>query len=366
MTERLMMTVVYASSLFIILIAQVILPYLNRGNVVLGVTLPKVAMGLKEIKTFKHHYMTNTSWIGILYVLFSSYFVYHYPTNLFMQSMLIIVYIMLMISIYLIHHRKVTKWKSAQNFPAMPQQVRIDLQLSKNKVSNGYLWWHLIPFSLGLICTIFVLSQYDKLPANIPTHWGFDGKADAFSNKSIGSVMLPAILMWITELLVVFSHYAILRSKQQLNKDYSAESLHNLLKSRKYWSIIMVGIHTFIVMNMSPIQLMMLDILNSQTYLIITLITSPLLILIICLLGIKVGNQGEKLGSKESSYATRDDDSYWLGGLIYYNPQDPTVFIPKKVGIGYTVNLGSTLGKVFYLGILILILLLSILPFILN
>ena len=31
-------------------------------------------------------------------------------------------------------------------------------------------------------------------------------------------------------------------------------------------------------------------------------------------------------------------DGWRAGGLIYYAPEDPAVFVPKKVGIGQTVN----------------------------
>jgi uncharacterized membrane protein len=45
---------------------------------------------------------------------------------------------------------------------------------------------------------------------------------------------------------------------------------------------------------------------------------------------------------------SREDDRFWLGGLIYYNPGDPEPFIPKRFGLGWTVNFGwrcSILGS---------------------
>jgi uncharacterized membrane protein len=35
----------------------------------------------------------------------------------------------------------------------------------------------------------------------------------------------------------------------------------------------------------------------------------------------------------------RTPDSRWKGGLFYYAPDDPAIFIEKRFGIGYTVNL---------------------------
>nr|WP_220376789.1 DUF5808 domain-containing protein [Paenibacillus taihuensis] len=39
-------------------------------------------------------------------------------------------------------------------------------------------------------------------------------------------------------------------------------------------------------------------------------------------------------------------------GGFYYNPQDPALLVPKRHGIGWTVNFGRPLGWVIFLGIL--------------
>lgn len=46
---------------------------------------------------------------------------------------------------------------------------------------------------------------------------------------------------------------------------------------------------------------------------------------------------------------SRDDARYWLAGVIYNNPNDPDLFVPKRFGIGMTVNFGRPLGKLFLL-----------------
>ncbi|MFC3789135.1 DUF5808 domain-containing protein [Paenibacillus sp. GCM10012307] len=40
-----------------------------------------------------------------------------------------------------------------------------------------------------------------------------------------------------------------------------------------------------------------------------------------------------------------DDDEYWSNGLTYHNPDDKAIFVPKRVGIGETVNTGTLAGK---------------------
>jgi uncharacterized membrane protein len=65
-----------------------------------------------------------------------------------------------------------------------------------------------------------------------------------------------------------------------------------------------------------------------------------------------------------SDYVYRDDDRYWYGGFFYNNPDDPAVFVPRRYGMGWTVNFGNPKGKLFFVGTLLLplaIVLLSIL-----
>lgn len=49
---------------------------------------------------------------------------------------------------------------------------------------------------------------------------------------------------------------------------------------------------------------------------------------------------------------TVDEDYYWTGGL-YNNPNDSRVLVPKRIGIGQTINLGTRTGRLVYFGTLI-------------
>jgi len=53
----------------------------------------------------------------------------------------------------------------------------------------------------------------------------------------------------------------------------------------------------------------------------------------------------------------RDDDRYWYAGLFYNNPDDPAVFVPKRFGVGWTINFGHPRGRLFFIGMLLVVLL---------
>lgn len=52
--------------------------------------------------------------------------------------------------------------------------------------------------------------------------------------------------------------------------------------------------------------------------------------------------------------ANRDDDRFWRGGVFYLNSEDSAVFVPKRFGIGWTVNLGRPAGWAVLTALLVL------------
>src|SRR5690349_4910313 len=57
----------------------------------------------------------------------------------------------------------------------------------------------------------------------------------------------------------------------------------------------------------------------------------------------------------------RDDDRYWSGGIFYNNPDDPALFVPKRFGLGWTMNFGHPQARLVLIGMLLLPLVVAIL-----
>jgi uncharacterized membrane protein len=53
----------------------------------------------------------------------------------------------------------------------------------------------------------------------------------------------------------------------------------------------------------------------------------------------------------------RNDARYWYAGMFYYNPDDPDAFIPKRSGLGWTLNFAHPRSKLVALIIVAAVLL---------
>jgi uncharacterized membrane protein len=82
----------------------------------------------------------------------------------------------------------------------------------------------------------------------------------------------------------------------------------------------------------------------------------------IAIYSLTTGDHGQRLTVKtdetvNENLAPPNEDQYWKGGLFYYNPSaPPTLWVPKRFSGGYTVNAGHPIGKLIYIGIILLVL----------
>ena len=53
-----------------------------------------------------------------------------------------------------------------------------------------------------------------------------------------------------------------------------------------------------------------------------------------------------------------DDDAHWKAGIFYVNRNDPSLFLPERFGIGWTMNWGRP-GAWAIVGLLVLITIVS-------
>ncbi|HET9980059.1 MAG TPA: DUF5808 domain-containing protein [Ktedonobacterales bacterium] len=102
-----------------------------------------------------------------------------------------------------------------------------------------------------------------------------------------------------------------------------------------------------------------------STYNILLILLFVILLAVAVALFLPIGRSRTQPGSDAAHEFTglesRNDDRNWLAGLIYYNPDDPDLIVPKRLGYGWTINFGHPRGKLF----LIVLIALIVLPFVL-
>jgi len=93
------------------------------------------------------------------------------------------------------------------------------------------------------------------------------------------------------------------------------------------------------------------------------LIIAPLILLVVALLIIASWQQNRTRKLEESFVGTlpqdekdvQEEQGTWKWGF-YYDPYDPRIFVPKRIAsMGWTINIGRPLGKLFCFGVIALV-----------
>ena len=178
--------------------------------------------------------------------------------------------------------------------------------------------WALSSLLLGVVAVAVVIVRFDALPDPYPTHIGTSGEPDTFGPRTYAQVLLPvgigqigAFAVFATTLLVpdrlsrvalglgalgavIGGGTALLSISQNLDADAVPPP----------WGIWVFGGATLAVV-------------------------------------VWVVVESLRGGPQEDADPDRD---HWRWGFVYVNPDEPDVFVPKRVGAGVTLNLGRPLG----------------------
>ena len=144
----------------------------------------------------------------------------------------------------------------------------------------------------------------------------------------------------------IFIYIAIRISKIQLSASDPEKSKIRVLRFRRAWSAFTVG--NAILMNLMLIapqmQVLQFNLPNTFIWIISVLVVCIILGWVLYL-SIRLGQGGSRIKLSGSGMngekMNRDDDKFWKWGSFYYNPEDPSLMVEKRFGIGWTMNFGN-------------------------
>ena len=193
-----------------------------------------------------------------------------------------------------------------------------DFLNEKNRIIKRFSIMFMIPLVIVILVGIYTLSQYSSMPDMIPTHWGPSGAADAFSEKSFGVVFGQVLMMVCFGVMIYISSIASLKSRAKL----SPTSLDNSKKAHLHY-LNMFGF-TFLVLNIAC-QILFITILiataNGNNINAFIMWSCTIVIILVAIYKTYLYYKSPSK-SKNAVYSVDDEDSLWILGCIYNNPND--------------------------------------------
>lgn len=364
MNERMILTGTFFFTYILILTMQILAPKLSRKNLFLGVKLPESFKSREEVRDIYKSYLSWNLVIGLgLGILFS---LGHYlkPESIVLMLVLPILYIGALFLIYLRSNKALKDLKNREDWKGSSKAIRLVDTRSKLK-AKGILTWCPMGLLIGLVNFLIGIIYYDKIPEKIITHWNFNSIPDGFSDKTLFSVLGINIFHVIMFLIMYMAYLSIVRSRIEIDPDDPEGSIEANLKYKKAWI-------SYLKFCLLSTQLIFLYtslasygfIKSMKNFTPLVLAYSFLLVVYAIFLSLRYGQSGDRTRKlKEEDHYYMEDDSLWiLGNTIYYNPKDPAVFVEKRFGVGWTINLANK----FAIGFIAIVLIITIISLVFS
>ncbi|TGB02785.1 DUF1648 domain-containing protein [Halobacillus salinus] len=341
------MVPVFAISMF--------MPYWTRRTESFGVSIPERVYNTSELRALRKSYLFRVSAISLIVtVLFLAIGVGGMDSDeafSWLFGSTLVLYLVGSFLIYLQFHNKMKAMKKQQQWQKdQPQRTVVDTSFREEKLtySNG---WFLVPFILSIVTFIVTFNFYDQIPDRIPMNYNFEGDVTNWVDKTYRSVMLmPAMQLFMT-VLFLFVNVVIARAKQQVSAENPEESKRQNIVFRRRWSLFIIFGSVGMVALFGFAQASFIFDVPGELMLYVPIIFGGLITIASVLLAFTTGQGGSRVHvtqEVDGKVIDRDDDRYWKLGQFYFNKNDPAIFLEKRFGVGWTVNLARPLAWVIF------------------
>ena len=207
-------------------------------------------------------------------------------------------------------------------FVGAKRVIRSDLRVAylKNQRSAS-LWLFVIPFAMAIGMMLWGRGEPSLLGVTLS---GFILTLMFF---------LMSLLMRRTKAKVYSADSEINLSLNQARRRYTSYLwlFMAMVESIHFWLISL-----FITSDNEPM---------TGVWITITLLFTAIPVGVILYVYRKISSLERETLEQDGKIIYTDDDEYWSNGFTYHNPQDRSILVPKRVGVGETVNTGTWVGK---------------------
>jgi uncharacterized membrane protein len=348
------------SPILLVLLLAVILewmmPGLTRANLFFGVTVPDGTRETPEARRIVRSYRLAVGCLGGALILTLAAAGALLPSTgwaTWLGALGAVMGLLLLALPYLWAHRASMALARAVESSTASAGPLPAASLRPRRYSDFVPWlWELLPLSLVAATATFLVSRYGSAPSVIPIHFDARGTANGFMPRSIGSYFG---LVWVQlSLEVVLTGVAVLAAGAR-GAPGPADR-----RFRRIWLRALFGLK---VLLLAFLGVLAAGIAGAEppaevqlTWLMpLTLGFTGVVLLGGLALALYTGQGGARLGEPRETGSDRTADRYWKLGVIYVNREDPSLFVEKRFGVGWTVNLGNPLALAVLVGAAVLV-----------
>ena len=336
-----------------------VMPWVVRRNVFFGVSVPPSSFDDPDLKALRRWYL---KWgialcviITVIYVIMS--------LTMGQDALMIPLMALTFAPIIAISMLYVIAWKRAKALKTQKkwdeestQTVVADTSFFRGKIAVSPLWLMVYPLIIGITIGIG-LMLYDQVPMKVPMQFDFDGNVSRYADKSFSLMFFAPATQAFVALVMGLVYWVMRRARPELDPNQAQKSVKQNTVFRYRWSAFIVFGGMLLLLVFLVTQLTITNVIPMEVAMWVPMIAPAILVVAVIILSLTTGQSGSRVkvivdekGTKKTF--NRNDDAYWHLGVLYVNKNDPSLFVEKRFGVGFTMNWARPMSWVIFFGII--------------
>lgn len=330
------------------------LPRYSQPGLALGVTVPREFLGSAPCRAILRRFTRRMLWATGLAAILIPPAILVWPSPQAVTLTTVLVPFVILGAFGVIYARARRELLPHQTAPSPQRSAPLQPVRYHPPASNG--WLHALPYALLLLPMFWVWMHWDAVPAQIVRHVDLAGKNITYTRKSLANAFGVSVIM-LGSIALCHSLMLIGRAVRRTPGQPRRRAVINLILLEMMVVLGTLGGYLALV----PLYGAWLVASSPGVAILAVLCLASLALPVFTVLAMY-----RKRNVEPVEIGDRSEDRYWWFGMIYHNAADPALFVEKRLGIGYTVNLGRPAGKLLVGGVLGLVALALAAPFMLT
>lgn len=241
----------------------------------------------------------------------------------------------------MLHYRKrVEAVKMEEGWKAERDEAVVLIGFEEAPVPPS-LAWNVVYVPIVLITLAIGLALYPSTPDLVPTHFDFAGNVNQWTPKGPALIAFPLLFEVFMAACFIFSHWMTIRSKKDIDPARPAISAYAYGAFARAECILLLAGGSVLTAVLGIVMiLMMAEILSMLVTIALIIVATLILVGATIAIPIVYGQSGSRLVKRleENGDIIADNDEHWKAGIFYWNKDDASLFLPKRFGVGWTMN----------------------------
>jgi uncharacterized membrane protein len=218
-----------------------------------------------------------------------------------------------------------------------------------------------LPFAILGGAAIRIRLLWNHIPDRFPMRWGAHGIPERWTTKSVAGVYGVLLIGVAGCAVLVAISFGMAVAMKKLRTSGAGGSAAVLNQGAMLWTFI--GVELFLASMLAWMAMLPLRANpDASPGISVVVLITFIFALIVILQSVRVGRRRQRnLGAASSVGKLRPGASpqttlernrqnlrYWKAGMFYVNREDPSIFVEKMEGVGYTLNFGHPASWLFF------------------